>query len=65
MLSENKVKEHMDTTIPSFTPVGNPASSHFKTNLQASMTQILGMVNKVAVPGVQCFSKNLAAASEF
>jgi len=54
-LSEKKVKEHMDTTIRSFIPMGNPASSHFQTNLQARATQMLGMVNKAAIPGVQSF----------
>jgi hypothetical protein len=54
-LSEKKVKEHMDTTIHSFIPMGNPASLHFQTNQQARVTQTLGMVNKAAISGVQSF----------
>jgi hypothetical protein len=45
----------MDTTIHSFIPMGNRASSHFQTNLEATVTQTLGMVNKAAIPGVQSF----------
>jgi hypothetical protein len=53
--SEKKVKEHTDTIICSFKPTGNLASSQLQTNLQARATQILGMVNKAAIPGVQSF----------
>jgi hypothetical protein len=51
--SEKKLKEHVDTIICSFIPMGNPASLHFQKNLQARATQILGMVNKATIPGVQ------------
>jgi hypothetical protein len=54
-LPEKKVKEHMDTIIHSFIPMGNPASLHFQTNLQATVTQILGTVNNAAIPGVNSF----------
>jgi len=45
----------MDTIIRSFIPMGNSASLHFQTNLQARVTQILGTVNNAAIPGVHSF----------
>jgi hypothetical protein len=56
--SEKKVKEHVDTTICSFIPMGNPASTHFQTNLQARVTQILGLVNKATITGVVFQTEN-------
>jgi len=57
--SKKKVKEHVDTIICSFIPMGNPASSHLQTNPQARATQILGWSIKQQHQGYRAFKNEV------